>query len=157
MGAGSTISGTAGSIRPLAQSDVDAVVALDAAAGGMRREDFFRKRWRAMQVDPDSCIAIVAGNGAGAEGFALAHILTGEFGGDQRFAILDGFAVDPARRHSGVGGALIAALKDEARRRGCTEIRTQCEWPRQDLLGFLAAQGFSPAPVLVLERDLEND
>ncbi|GJL81837.1 MAG: hypothetical protein DHS20C01_14710 [marine bacterium B5-7] len=141
-------------IRTAIDENIERIVELDAEAGGMRREDFFRKRWQAMHSDLDAYIAFAAFYGESVTGFAIAHILSGEFGTDDRYAIVDGFAVDASHRRSGIGGELIEALKDEARLRGCTDVRTQVEWQRQDLLTFLAGLDFTPAPVIALEREL---
>ncbi len=154
--AGNVMPAAAPAIRPADGSDLDRIVALDAEAAGMRRADFFHKRWHAMQAAPQDYLALVADGGDSVDGFAMAHILSGEFGDDERYAILDGFAVDAARRRAGTGGALIEAIKDAARVLGCSDIRTQVQWSRQDLLAFLAGLDFSPAPVLVLERGFED-
>ena len=87
----------------------------------------------------------------------MAHILSGEFGTDERFAILDSMGVEKAQQRTGLGAQLMQALRDEAGKRKCTEIRTQVEWEQQHLLSFFAHSGFVPAMVNVLERDLNQD
>lgn len=143
-------------IRGMARNDLDQVVALDAGAGELTRSDFFQRRWQAMEAGPESYIGLVAGEPDAIDGFALAHILTGEFGTRRRLAIIDGIAVRPEARGGGVGAALMGALKAEAGQRGCAEIRTLADWSRQDLLRFFANSGFSPAPLDVLEKSLED-
>ena len=143
--------------RPMQEEDLDRVVALDAQASGMRRSDFFRKRWRAVAGAPDVYIVLVALSGDEVEGFIMAHVLAGEFGTDDRFAILDGLGVESGMRRSGIGAELVTALKCAARDRDCTELRTQAAWGQQQLLSFFANAGFSLAAVNVLERDLTED
>ncbi|MBS1269319.1 MAG: hypothetical protein MAG794_00268 [Gammaproteobacteria bacterium] len=138
----------------MSEGDLEQVVALDATAGGFSRNDFFRRRRRAMAADPRSYIGLIAVRAEVVNGFVLGHILTGEFGTHRRLAIIDSIAVSPGRRGSGVGGALMKALKATARERGCAEVRTLAEWERQDLIGFFASTGFTPAPVNVLEKSL---
>lgn len=142
-------------IRSMREEDLEQVVALDGDAGGLRRHDFFRRRWRAMESSPQSYVALVAAAGEPVGGFVLAHILTGEFGASRPLAIMDGIAVNPTLRRGGLGADLMEALKAAARERGCTEIRTLADWDRQDLLGFFAGTGFSLAPLNVLEKGLE--
>jgi len=148
---------TAVNIRAMSAGDLDWVIDLDRQAGGMRREDFFRRRWRAMESDPDAYIALVAGDGDTVSGFALGHVLTGEFGVTRPLAIIDGIAVDAGARGGGVGTALLDAFKGEAKDRECAEVRTMADWGRQDLLAFFAGTGFSLAPLNVLERSLETN
>lgn len=143
--------------RPMQEEDLDRVVALDAQASGTRRSDFFRKRWQAAAGKPDVYIALVALSGSEIRGFVMAHVLAGEFGTDERFAILDGLGVDSGTRRSGVGAELVGALKVAARDRNCSELRTQAAWDQQPLLAFFASAGFSLAAVNVLERNLTED
>lgn len=150
------IKGTNTTIRGMASGDLEQVVALDARAGGFARNGFFQRRWRAMEASPESYIGLVAGGRDAVDGFVLAHILTGEFGARRPLAIIDSIAVSPEARGGGVGTALMEALKAKASQRACAEIRTLADWPQQDLLRFFARSGFSPAPLCVLERSLEE-
>lgn len=144
-------------VRPMCEADLQGIVELDAGSIGMRRKDFFDKRWRAMGQAPADHIACVAERDGALAGFVMAHILSGEFGADRRYAILDGLGVDTTRRGSGTGTALLEALKNEARARGCEELRTQVSWSNRELVSFLAGAGFDPAAVNVLERLLEDE
>ncbi len=143
-------------IRPMLEEDLDRVIDLDSDAGGMRRGDFFRKRWRAMQVAPEAYLGLVAIQADSVSGFVLAHLLSGEFGAEERFAILDGLGVESSRQGAGIGPNLMDALKQEARVRGCIEVHTQIAWDQQKLLCFFAGAGFLPAAVNVLERRLDE-
>jgi N-acetylglutamate synthase-like GNAT family acetyltransferase len=140
----------------MASGDLEQVVALDARTGGLTRNDFFQRRWQAMEAGPQSYIGLVAAERGAIKGFALGHILTGEFGTRRRLAIIDSIAVSQEARGSGVGAALMEALKAEARARDCSEIRTLADWSQQDLLRYFAKSGFSPAPLNVLEKSLEE-
>lgn len=143
--------------RPMQEADLDRVIDLDAQASGVRRSGFFSNRWRAAAGAPEVYIALVAVSGDEIGGFVTAHVLAGEFGTDERFAILDGLGVESGRRGSGIGAALVEALKQAARDRQCTDLRTQAAWDQQRLLAFFAKSGFSLAAVNVLERELTED
>jgi len=143
------------SIRAMRSEDLEQVIALDAESGGLSRDDFFHRRWRAMEDNPKAYVGLVAASGETVEGFVLGHILTGEFGEVRPLAIIDSIAVDPWLRGSGVGSRLMEALKAEAGERQCSEIRTVADWARQDLLEFFSGTGFSLAPLEVLEKSLE--
>lgn len=148
---------TQSTIRPMGAEDLDRVIALDEHAGGLRREDFFNRRRQAMDRNPQSYFGLVSDGEDGVNGFVLGHVLTGEFGATRPLAVIDSIAVDPGRRGGGIGTALMQALKHAAGERGCAEIRTLADWSRQDLLGFFHATGFSPAPLNVLEKNLDTD
>ncbi|ROR32476.1 GNAT family N-acetyltransferase [Inmirania thermothiophila] len=139
-------------IRPLAEGDLEAVVAIGGAEGGAARRGFFEKRFAAMGADPEAFVSLGAEADGRLVGFLLARLLQGEFGGTERVGVLDAVSVEPGRRGRGVGAALLAALEEALRARGAVELRTQVEWNRPGLLDFFARHGFSLAPRLVLER-----
>jgi len=142
--------------RAMSATDLPRVVDLDAETG-VRRRDFFHKRWQAMQTEPDKYISLVAEANEEIAGFVMAHVLAGEFGTDQRFAILDGLGVDKEARRSGIGVSLIDALKQASRQRNCSELRTQIAWQQRDLLAFFSGAGFVPAAVNVLECQFDQE
>jgi len=145
------------SIRAMRSEDLEQVIALDAASGGLHRDDFFQRRWQAMEESPQVYVGLVAASGDTVNGFVLGHILTGEFGEVRPLAIIDSIAVDPRFRRGGVGSRLMEALKAEATERDCSEIRTVADWGRQDLLAFFSGSGFSLAPLEVLETNLDTN
>ncbi len=141
-------------IRDMVSTDLERVAGLDAMATGLTRNDFFSRRWQAMEDKPDSYIGLIAERRDSICGFVLGHILTGEFGARRKLAIIDSIAVATELHGSGIGAELMEALKSRARELGCAEMRTLAGWNRQDLLGFFAKSGFSPVPVNVLEKNL---
>jgi predicted N-acetyltransferase YhbS len=143
-------------IRTMASEDLEQVVGLDAMASGLTRSDFFRRRWQAMETNPQPYIGLISAGRDNICGFIFGHVLTGEFGARKRLAIIDGLAVTMEQRGCGVGTELMEAFKNRARELECVEIRTLAEWGRQDLLGFFARTGFTPAPVNVLEKSFEH-
>ena len=143
--------------RSLEEGDLDRVVDIDAQAGGVRRGDFFWKRWRAATDAPEVYIALVAVSAGEIMGFIMAHVLSGEFGTDERFAVVDGLGVASGRRRAGIGTKLVESLKREAGQRNCSELRTQAAWEQQHLLAFFAGAGFTLADVNVLARNLADE
>lgn len=143
-------------IRPLRAEDLDAVVALDRRQIGRSRRGVYAKRMEAIARRPEDFVALAAEDGGGLAGFAVARILTGEFGAAACSAALDMIGVDPAYRGRGLGGALLAAIEDEARTRGARAITTEAAWTEGPLLGFFAAAGFAVAPRLVVERPISR-
>ncbi len=149
------LSGTPASpeaVRPLVAGDLDRVVAIDREATGRSRRGFYEKRLTAMRRNPAAFVALGHGGADHLDGFVLAQILDGEFGGRHPVAVLDALGVASAARHHGIGHTLFTALETALRRRGARELRTQAPWQDRELLRLFEAVGFTVAPRLVLER-----
>ncbi len=140
-------------IQLLNADDIEQVIALDRNVGGYSRPQFFNKRLQAMQRSPDTYISFVSKSGDQVNAFLLAHVLAGEFGGQQPVAVLDALGVQPGDQGSGVGMKLMQAVKDEAGKRGCGSLQTQANWAQQELLAYFASAGFTLAGKNILKRD----
>lgn len=143
-------------LRPLAAGDVDRLTRLDAmTSGGGSRTSFFERRLKAEQARAEGFFSCIAERGGNIVGFALGHLLDGEFGVKGRVAVLDAIAVDPGAQRQGVARALMEEFDRVARARGANEMRTQAQWNQPALVEFFAAAGFCLAPRVVLERPTE--
>jgi ribosomal protein S18 acetylase RimI-like enzyme len=138
--------------RPLTPHDLDAVVAIDRADNGGGRRRFFEKRLDAVRENPDDFAHVGVTLGGALCGFAIAHILRGEFGREDAIAVLDALAVDPKSRNRGVGRMLLRELNAHLQRAGVRSLQSQIDWRDQELMRFFAAAGFSLAPRVALER-----
>jgi len=137
-------------LRRLGPADLEAVVAIDAAAGGGSRRDYFERRLAAALRDPVRHLQYAAQDGRDLAGFALARVLAGEFGRDRPALLLEVIGVDSGRRGRGVGAQLLAALESQARSQGIGELWTQASWRQDRMLRFLARAGFDLAASHVL-------
>lgn len=137
--------------RPLAPTDLDAVVAVDAALMGRTRRAYFERRLGAALRQPGLHLQFAAESGGALVGHALARVLEGEFGRTQPGLRLEVISVAPKAQRQGVGRALHAALEDEARKRSIGELRTAAAWRDHDMLRFLDVLGYALAPSQVLE------
>ena len=144
--------GEAVSIEPLTANDHEAVIALDQLLSHGSRRGFFNKRWQAMARDPEAFVALGAYRDATLRGFALGHVLRGEFGGTTPVVVLDAVGVTLEEQAQGIGQALVEAFVAEVRKRGGGELRTQVAWDQSGLASFFARCGFGLAPRIVLER-----
>ena len=63
---------------------------------------------------------------------------------DERRAELDAMYVVPARRRSGIAGALMAQVEAHARKNGTTQIVLRAGAPQPEALEFYRAAGFTP-------------
>jgi predicted N-acetyltransferase YhbS len=140
-------------LRQLTINDLDQVVVLDRTIGGVSRRGYFEKRLKAQTQHPDAFVSIAACDGNELVGFALARLLDGEFGGQDTVVVLDALAVNPARQAHGIGHQVMAALCEEGKKQGATELQSQASWSSEpELLSFFASIGLELAPRLVLER-----
>ena len=140
-------------IRPLLPSDLERVVEIDRDNTGHARRGFFENRLAAALSDPKAFIALAYTEHGKVEGFVLAHVLDGEFGGSRPATILDAIGMaQPARGHGGAH-ELMRELQAAAQRRNSQAVRTQVVWSDQAMTRFFANLGFKLGTRLVLERD----
>lgn len=142
--------------RALVAGDLERVVAIDAAAAGRSRRGYFSKRFATLASEPESVVALAAAPGGEVAGFALAHLLDGEFGGTAPVGVLDAIGVDAQARGKGLGAALLAGLEAELRARGAQELRSQASWTEHGLVSFFSASQLQLSPRRILERDVER-
>lgn len=141
-------------IRPLTADDLAQVVLLDAQIGGLRRPVFFEKRLEAALKEPKHFIYI----GYEAEGRLLGYLhtrlLEGEYGVDERIAVLDSLGVDPGHQRRGIAAEMLRACELILHHKKIPEIQTQVDWRNFKMLRFLAAYDFLLAPRQILEREV---
>ncbi|MCW5634059.1 MAG: GNAT family N-acetyltransferase [Rubrivivax sp.] len=151
-------------IRPLAATDLDAVVALDAASHGQARRDYIERRLRAAQRESGLHVQFAAvdaaaapGGGAGGLlGFMLARVLAGEFGRRRPALRLELLGVRAEHRGAGIGRRLHEAVSQWAQRHGCTELRSAADWRHHAVLGWFDAMGFRLASERIVECSVEG-
>ncbi|MFO1115981.1 MAG: GNAT family N-acetyltransferase [Beijerinckiaceae bacterium] len=141
-----------GAARRLGKADIDRVVEIDTAISGQARRGFFENRLAASLAEPAGFISLGYEENGRIQGFALAHMLDGEFGGRHPVAVLDAIGVDSAVRGHGGAHALMKELQTAARGRGAHSVRTQVAWPNEPLMHFLGSAGFRLGTRLVLGR-----
>ncbi len=138
--------------RPIAAADLDQVVAIDKANTGQNRRHFFEKRFAAAKARPSDFVQVGVVEDKSLRGFAIAHILRGEFGQKDAVAVLDAIGVAPVDREHGDGQILLEMLIGAARDAGVKSVQSQVDWKNSKLLQFFNAAGFELAPRLALER-----
>jgi GNAT superfamily N-acetyltransferase len=138
-------------VRILTRGDLDRLVRMDQAWSGRNRAKYLEgKLGRALDADVRISVgAVVDGVLVGA---ILGTVHYGEYGLAEPIAILDTLLVDRAFRRRGVGRAMFDQIVKNLAALRIERIRTEVGWNEQELIGFLAAEGFAPAPRLVLER-----
>lgn len=138
-------------IRPLLREDLGAVVAIDAANGGMTRRAYFERRLVAALNEPKLHAQFAATDSQGLAGYILARVLTGEFGRSAPALRLEVIGVRNDARGQHVGASLFDALSDYGRRHGIAEVRTTAAWNDHRMVCWLDAMGFTLAPNHVVD------
>jgi len=143
-------------IRKLAPTDFDAVVAIDAATEGRARREYVQRRLDAARREPTLHAQFGAEDGSGLVGCMLGRVLAGEFGRDRPALRLEMMGVRADRRGSGVGRALFDAMQAWARRHDIAEVRTSARWRQTPILAWFDALGFELAHDLVVDCTVQG-
>jgi predicted N-acetyltransferase YhbS len=141
-------------VRRLTPDDLEAVVRIDAASTGARREAFYEAKLRRAIEDSSVQLSLAAELDDMVVGFLFVSLYYGEFGMPETAAVLEAIGVHPAYRGHKVGKALLRQLEMNLRAFGVETVRTEVDWRQLDLLSFLAHAGYDPAPRLCLEKRL---
>lgn len=138
-------------VRALTPQDLEAVVAIDAAAQGRTRRAYLQRRLDAALAQPALHLQLAADDAAGLAGCLLARRTGGEFGRPVPGLRLEVVAVREDQRRHGIGRQLLDAMARYAARHGIAELRTTAAWTDRRMLPWLQATGFALAPDQVVE------
>ena len=138
-------------LRALGPDDLDAVVAIDAAAQRRSRRGYLLRRLDAARAQPALHVQLAAVDGAGLAGYMLARRTSGEFGRSSPGLRLEVIGVREDRRGQGVARQLLQAMAGYAARHGVAELRTTAGWTDARMLPWLHAVGFQRAGDQVME------
>ena len=144
------------SIRPLLESDLDALVALDARTTGVRRLAYFERRRAAAIRAPREPMPLAATSEGRVVGWVLARLAGGQYGRTEVRLVLESLGVDPGIQRAGIGARLLARLDELASARGIGSIVTQVDWRNHSMLHFLDRAGFRIACTHVLARGVDR-
>jgi GNAT superfamily N-acetyltransferase len=143
-------------VRHLTLDDLDAIVHIDEASVGRRREQFLRSKLQQAFADTGIALSIAAVVDDHVVGFALARVYYGEFGVMEPAAMLDVVGVHPGYRGRHVAAALIDQLRTNLLGLGIPTLQTEVRWDSPDLITFFQHEGFTIAPRLCLDLDLQR-
>ncbi|MBI3449297.1 MAG: GNAT family N-acetyltransferase, partial [Acidobacteria bacterium] len=115
---------------------------------------YFEVKIASALTDTGVKISLVAEIDGAVAGFLMGSVFYGEFGLPEPAATIDTIGVHPGFRGRRVGRALMRQLAMNLRALGIESIETLVRWDDWDLLRFLAADGFEPAPRLCLRKRL---
>jgi GNAT superfamily N-acetyltransferase len=142
-------------IRVMRESDIDAVVRIDAGATGRARPRYFELMLQRALSFAGLQISLVAEVDGRVSGYLIGSLYYGEYGMTEPTATIDAIGVEPGLRRHRIAHELFEQLRRNVGAIGATSIRTEVDWSRFELLAFLRNEGFEPAPRLCLERKID--
>lgn len=141
-------------VRSVHMADLDAMVSIDAASTGRRRDRFLEKKLAQALGDTGIAMSLGAEFDGHLVGFLLARVYYGEFGVLEPSAVMDVFGVHPDYRGRHVASALLDQLRTNLLGLGIRTLQTEVRWDSSDLLSFFQHEGFTIAPRICLDLDL---
>lgn len=141
-------------VRNLRPADHEAVVVIDAASVGRRRETFLSLKLTQAFADTGIAVSLAAEIDSHVVGFLLARVYYGEFGVVEPAAVLDVIGVHPDFRGRRVADALVDQLRTNLLGLGIERLQTEVQWNNPDLMAFFQREGFTVAQRLCLDLDL---
>ena len=141
-------------IRPVRQSDLAEVVAIDATVTGLEKKSYWRsiyERYGSGGVSGRQFL--VADAGGRVVGFIIGEVRDWEFGSKPCGWV---FAIDvrPEARQAGVGSKLLDAICAAFRRAGVRTVRTMLARDNTLILSFFRSQGMMAGPFIPLEMEI---
>jgi ribosomal protein S18 acetylase RimI-like enzyme len=142
-------------VRAMRTDDLNAVVAIDAAASGRRRPRYFELMLQRAITQAALQISLVAEVDSRIVGFVIGSLYYGEYGVAEPSASIDAVSVDPEIRGKNIGKALMRQLRLNLGALRIATLRTEVSWDHFGLLGFFRSQGFKPSSRICLECTLD--
>lgn len=144
-------------IRAMRQSDLEAVVRIDAEASGRRRLRYFELMLERAVQNAALQVSLTAVVDGAVAGYLIGSLYYGEYGLTEPNASIDAVGVAADRRRQGVGQALMRQFRANVGAIGATVIRTEVDWDDFDLLPFFHSEGFAPSRRICLELSCRDD
>jgi ribosomal protein S18 acetylase RimI-like enzyme len=143
-------------VRPVRRADLDQVIAIDAAATGIEKQNYWRSIYRRYGVARDHPRQfLVAAAGGEVLGYVIGEVRDWEFG-EPPCGWVFALHVDPRARLAGIGTRLLQALSATFRRAGVRKMRTLLSRENTLILSFFRSQGMTAGSLIPLEMDLET-
>lgn len=142
-------------MRFLCKEDVDAVVAIDEAATGQNRREYYERKINSIvhRRDDINCSLVCEIDGR-VVGFVMGYVFFGEFGIADGTATIDALGVAPELRSRGVASEMLDQFMMNMKAAGVKKIYTLVSWDDFALEKFFSRQKFVPSKRINLEYQL---
>jgi ribosomal protein S18 acetylase RimI-like enzyme len=141
------------SIRPVNETDLGDIVAIDEKISGKYRPEVWENRvLYYLRRDADS--SVVAESGGHVVGFMFGEVRSGEFGLEEPTGWIEVLGVDPEARGGGIGRRLAEAMLRHFRAKGATTVRTLVDENMDGIATFFRSMGFEASRVQPFEKKL---
>ncbi|MBI5508210.1 MAG: GNAT family N-acetyltransferase [Deltaproteobacteria bacterium] len=141
-------------IRNLRLEDRARLAQLDLEHTGRSRTLWLENKIKRALNETDVAISLGAEQAGVLIGAVLGTVQFGEFGRCEPVAVLDTVLVDKKLARRGIARAMLEQLVTNLKGLRIARLRTEVAWDELELIAFFGKSGFSPAPRLVLEREL---
>lgn len=139
-------------MRILRQSDLDAIVAIDAfASEEPRREYYERKIAGILNKHANINSSIVCEIDGKVAGFVMGYVFFGEFGIADATATIDTLGVHPDFRKHGVAAEMLEMFMTNMKAAGVKKVYTLVNWDDFALEKFFSRNKFVPSKRINLE------
>lgn len=141
-------------VRSMAQSDLDAIIRIDAKLSGGARESYYKRKAHENLEESGVRVSLVAELDGYPVGFIMARVDFGAFGRTIKTAVMDTIGVNPGYQGQGVGQALMSQLVANLSVLRVETLRTEVDWNDVKLIGYFSETGFVPAQRMKLTAKL---
>lgn len=139
-------------LRVLKQSDLDAIVAIDAVATKQERREYYeRKIASILNKNANINCSIVCEINDKVVGFVMGYVFFGEFGISETTATIDTLGVLPEFQKHGVASEMLDQFMMNMKVAGVEKVYTLVSWDDFALEKFFARQKFVPSKRVNLE------
>ncbi len=139
-------------MRVLRASDMDAIVAIDAAASKEARHDYYARKFDAI-LNPKHNInaSIVCELDGRVVGFIMGDIYFGEYGIPEASATIDTLGVHPDFQNHGIASDMLDQFMMNMKAAGVGKVYTLVNWDDFALEKFFSRHRFAPSKRINLE------
>lgn len=139
-------------IRVLKPSDMDAIVAIDEAASGQNRREYYERKIDAI-ANPKHNInsSLVCEIDGRIAGFIMGDVYFGEFGIPETSATIDTLGVELGQQNHGIASELLDQFMMNMKAAAVNKVYTLVNWDDFALEKFFARHRFAPSKRVNLE------
>ncbi|MCF8197844.1 MAG: GNAT family N-acetyltransferase [Sulfuritalea sp.] len=139
-------------LRVLKQSDLDAVVAIDALTTGEPRREYYERKFAGiLNKNANINTSIVCEVDGKVVGFMMGYLFFGEFGITDATSTIDTMGVNPEYQKHGIAAEMLDQFMMNMKAAGVKKVYTLVNWDDFALEKFFSRNKFVPSKRINLE------